>query len=176
MSDVLTLTGPPAAVPTSAEHFCAYVAARYPSLVRSSYLITGSRADAEDLVQSALAKTWLALPRLREPRALDAYVRRTLVNTQRSTWRRHRVQELPTEELPEPREAASVPPGALRHDEIWAALLRLPRQQRAALVLRYYEERSEAETAELLGVTVGTVKSTTSRALSRLRQDLAEPQ
>ena len=157
------------------EDFRSYVLARSACLLRTAYLLTGDRADAEDLLQTALAKTCLAWDRIRDREALDGYVRRVMVNTQTSFWRRRRVNAFPTDDLPEQ-------PGrdvVLRdftadvdlHDALWTALAGLPRRQRAMVVLRYYEDLSEAETASVLGVSVGTVKSTTSRALARLRED-----
>ena len=139
-----------------------------PALLRTAYLLTGQRADAEDLLQTALAKTYLAWDRIREREALDGYVRRVMVNTQTSFWRRRRVDERPTGDLPERRSRTPRRGGDL-HDALWAALATLPRKQRAAVVLRYYEDLSEAETADVLGVSVGTVKSSTSRALASLR-------
>jgi RNA polymerase sigma-70 factor (sigma-E family) len=137
-------------------------------------LLTGNRSDAEDLLQTALAKTYLAWPRIRERHAVDAYVRRTMVNTRTSWWRRdrHLTPVAHDEHL-----AVMADPGRDRvadadlHDALWTALARLPRRQRAAVVLRYYEELSEAETAEALGVSVGTVKSTVARGLAKLRDD-----
>ena len=146
--------------------FDEYVTARSAALLRTAYLLTGQRADAEDLLQTALAKTYLAWDRIREREALDGYVRRVMVNTQTSFWRRRKVDERPTEFLPEPGGTDST--GDL-HDALWAALSTLPRKQRAAVVLRYYEDLSETETADVLGVSVGTVKSSTSRALATLR-------
>ncbi len=152
------------------EAFREYVAGRSTALLRTAYLLTGNRPDAEDLLQTALAKTWLAWGRIREPAAVDAYVRRVIVNSRTSLWRRPAVREYPTEEMPEL-------PGRDRtadldlHDALLQALDRLPRRQRAAVVLRYYEDLTEAETADALGITVGTVKSTVSRALTRLRHD-----
>lgn len=153
------------------EAFRAYVTARSGPLLRTAYLLTGNRADAEDLLQTALAKTYLAWDRIREREALDGYVRRTMVNTQTSFWRRRRVDEHVTDELPEPAAGRDATADLDLHDALWAALAGLPKRQRAAVVLRYYEDLSEAETARVLGVSVGTVKSTTSRALARLRDD-----
>lgn len=150
------------------EAFGAYVVGRSPALLRTAYLLTGNRADAEDLLQTALAKTYLAWDRIREREALDGYVRRVLVTTQTSFWRRKR--EALYGEVPE-RPGRDQLADADLHDALWTALGRLSRKQRAAVVLRYYEDLSEAETARVLGVSVGTVKSTTSRALSLLRQD-----
>jgi RNA polymerase sigma-70 factor (sigma-E family) len=151
------------------EDFERYVARRQPALLRTAYLLTGDRHTAEDLVQTAFARAWLAWPRIREPAGVDAYVRRTLINTQRSSWRRRRVPELVTDCVPEPREHGPGPTIDL-HGVLWEALAELPRQQRATLVLRYYEDLPNAEIARVLGVSVGTVKSNTSRALARLRQ------
>ena len=151
------------------EAFRAYVAARSPALLRTAYLLTGSRADAEDLLQTALAKTYLAWDRIREREAVDGYVRRVLVNTQTSRWRRRRVDEYPTAELPERGSGRDAAEDLALHDALWTALAGLPKRQRATVVLRYYEDLSETETAHVLGVSVGTVKSTTSRALAKLR-------
>ena len=156
------------------DEFRDYVAARSPALLRTAYLLTGNRSDAEDLLQAALAKTYLAWGRIRERHALDAYVRRVMVNTRTSWWRRdrHVASVAHDEQL-----AAMPDPGRDRiadadlHDALWAALSRLPRRQRAAVVLRYYEELNETETAAALGISVGTVKSTVARALAKLRDD-----
>jgi RNA polymerase sigma-70 factor (sigma-E family) len=151
--------------------FHAYVLARSPALLRTAYLLTGSRADAEDLLQTALAKTYLAWDRVRERDALDGYVRRVMVNTQTSFWRRRKVDERPVDVLPERGAGRDAAADLDLHDALWTALASLPKRQRAAVVLRYYEDLSEAETASVLGVSVGTVKSTTSRALAKLRED-----
>jgi RNA polymerase sigma-70 factor (sigma-E family) len=156
------------------EDFRQYVARRHLALLRTAYLLTGDHANAEDLVQTALARTWLAWERIEDPRAVDAYVRRTLVNTHRSAWRLRRVKEVPTDVLPEtPDDASPAEHDGLR-DVLWAALAELPRQQRVTLVLRYYEDLSEAEIARVLGVSVGTVKSNASRGLARLREHAAD--
>ncbi len=156
------------------EAFREYVVARSPALLRTAYLLTGSKADAEDLLQTALAKTYLAWGRIREREAVDAYVRRVMVNTQTSFWRRRKVDERPTADLPDRGGGRDLTADLDLHDALWTALARLPKRQRAAVVLRYYEDLSEAETAAVLGVSVGTVKSTTSRALAKLRDDGAE--
>jgi RNA polymerase sigma-70 factor (sigma-E family) len=149
--------------------FRSYVAARSPALLRTAYLLTGSRADAEDLLQTALAKTYLAWDRIREREAVDAYVRRIMVNTQSSWWRRRKLDEYPTNAPPERAGSRDATEDLALHDALWTALGTLPKRQRAMVVLRYYEDLSEAETAQILGVSVGTVKSTTSRALAKLR-------
>jgi RNA polymerase sigma-70 factor (sigma-E family) len=152
------------------EDFRSYVAARSPALMRTAYALTGNRADAEDLLQTALAKTYLSWDRIREREAVDGYVRRVMVNTQTSWWRRRKVDERPTAELPERPAGRDAAADLDLHDALWTALATLPRRQRAMVVLRYYEDLSEADTADVLGVSVGTVKSATSRALSRLRE------
>ena len=147
--------------------FSAYMEARQASLLRTAYLISGDRHTAEDLVQTALAKLYLAWDRVEDRGSLDGYVRRVIVNENNSLWRRpFKRREHATDQLPE-RAAAAAPGG--RDDALWELVQTLPKKQRAAVVLRYYEELSEAETAEVLGVSVGTVKSQTSRALAALR-------
>ena len=152
------------------EAFREYVAGRSAALLRTAYLLTGNRPDAEDLLQTALAKTYLAWGRIRATGAVDSYVRRVLVNTRTSLWRARRTAEYPTDQLPE-QAGRDLTADLDLHDALWRALGRLSRRQRAAVVLRYYEDLSEAETADALGVSVGTVKSTVSRALGRLRED-----
>ena len=151
------------------EAFREYVAGRSPALLRTAYLLTGHRGDAEDLLQTALAKTYLAWDRIREREAIDGYVRRVMVNTQTSRWRRKKVAEYPTDVLPERRSERDATEDLALHDALWSALAQLPKRQRAMVVLRYYEDLSETETADVLGISVGTVKSTTSRALMKLR-------
>jgi RNA polymerase sigma-70 factor (sigma-E family) len=147
--------------------FDLFVVARSHALLRTAYLLVRDESVAEDLLQIALTKAWFAWGRLEgDP---ERYVRRILVNTAASWWRRRWHRELPTEELPE-RGAASVGPG---DQDLWEALGRLPARQRAAVVLRYLEDRSEIETAGLMGCTVGTVKSQCSKALAKLRVDSA---
>jgi RNA polymerase sigma-70 factor (sigma-E family) len=149
--------------------FTEFMAARQNSLLRTAYLLTGDRHTAEDLVQTSLAKLYLNWDRVRRHESVDGYVRRILVNEHNSLWRRPwKRRETSTDVLPEP--AATTTPPTGRDADLWAMVQRLPRRQRAAVVLRYYEELSEAETAYVLGVSVGTVKSQTSRALAAMRQ------
>ncbi|AZQ72614.1 SigE family RNA polymerase sigma factor [Streptomyces sp. L500] len=153
--------------------FSSYVRARGQVLQRTARSLTSNPCDAEDLLQTALTKTYLAWDRIEDHRALDGYVRRALVNTRTSQWRKRRVDEFPCEELPERESAPVADPAeqqALR-DAMWRAVHRLPDRQRAMVVLRYYEDMTEVQTAELLGVSVGTVKSAVSRALGKLRED-----
>lgn len=151
------------------EEFHDYVAARGATLLRTAYLLTGNHADAEDLVQTALAKTYLSWRRIQDRGALDSYVRRAMVNTHISWWRRRKIDEYPTDVLPEVPAPDPTTRTDLR-DALWKALGRLPRRQRAAVVLRYYEDLTEPEVAQVLGVNVGTVKSTVSRAVAKLRE------
>jgi RNA polymerase sigma-70 factor (sigma-E family) len=156
------------------DEFSAYVAARGSAWLRVAYLLTGNRSDAEDLLQTALAKTYVAWERIDDKGALDGYVRRVLVNTQTSWWRRRKVDTYATDELPEDLLRDDNPTDADRHalrELMWTALARLPRRQRAMVVLRYYEELTEVEVAQIMGVTVGTVKSSVSRALAKMRED-----
>jgi RNA polymerase sigma-70 factor (sigma-E family) len=146
------------------------VTARSASLLRTAYLLTHNRADAEDLVQAALAKTYLAWDRIEDRGAVDGYVRRAMVNTQISWWRRRRVEEYPTDDIPEQAVADHAGDSELQ-DTLRRAIERLPRRMRAAVVLRYYEDMTEAEIASVLGVSQGTVKSTVSRAVAKLRID-----
>jgi RNA polymerase sigma-70 factor (sigma-E family) len=150
--------------------FCEFVTTRQPALLRTAFQLTGNRADAEDLVQAVLAKTFQAWDRIEDHGALDGYVRRAMVNTQISWWRRRRVEEYPTDELPD-RADAGPPPGSDWEDTLRRAVDRLPQRMRAAVLLRYYDDMSEADIASALGVTPGTVKSTVSRAMAKLRGD-----
>ena len=152
------------------EAFQAYVGARSTALLRTAYLLTGDRTDAEDLLQTALAKTWLAWDGIREREAVDGYVRTVMINTRTSLWRRRRVDEYVTDDLPERSGSRDATADSDLHAALWQALATLPRKQRATVVLRYYEDLSEDETARVLGVSTGTVKSTTSRALAKLRE------
>ena len=154
------------------DEFREFVAARSAALLRSAYLLAGDWATAEDLLQTALTKTYLAWRRLGEIEAVEPYARRVLVNTATSWWRRRWHGERPTEFLPE-RAVADATEEQLDRDLLWKHVKALPTRQRAVLVLRFYEDMSEAQTAELLDISPGTVKSQTSRALGTLRQRLA---
>jgi RNA polymerase sigma-70 factor (sigma-E family) len=151
--------------------FDAFVAARGQALQRTAYLLTGDWASAEDLLQTALARVY---PRWSQIRREDpeAYIRRALVNTWSSWWRRKWRGEVPTETLPE-REGGDPYAEADRRDALRVALARLPRRQRAVIALRFHEDLTEEQTADALGVSVGTVKSQTAKALAKLREDRA---
>jgi RNA polymerase sigma-70 factor, ECF subfamily len=154
------------------EEFREFVAARSAALLRTAYLLAGDWATAEDLLQTALTKTYLAWKRLGEIEAVEPYARRVLVNTATSWWRRRWHGEKPTEVLPE-RAAPDQLEEQLERDVLWRHVKALPARQRAVLVLRFYEDMSEAQTAALLNISAGTVKSQTSRALTTLRHRLA---
>lgn len=146
--------------------FDAFVLARGDALWRTAWWLTGDAHLAEDLVQTSLAKSYRAWQRL-GPGGFEAYVRRVMVTTQSSWWRRRWRGEKPTERVPDvPGQA--VDDLDLQRDLV-TALRSLPAGQRAVLVLRYLEDLTEQQTAEALGVTVGTVKSQASRALRTLR-------
>ncbi|MEU6143397.1 SigE family RNA polymerase sigma factor [Streptomyces sp. NPDC047081] len=164
----------PATQTLSYPSFASYVRARQPVLLRTARSLTANPSDAEDLLQTALTKTYVAWERIEDHRALDGYVRRALLNTRTSQWRKRKVDEFVCEELPEPEPLPDGEDPAEQqalHDAMWRAIMKLPDRQRAMVVLRYYEDLSEVQTAEVLGVSVGTVKSAVSRALGKLRED-----
>src|SRR6266496_1426189 len=150
--------------------FREYVLAKGAALLRMATVLTGNRADAEDLVQAALAKTYLAWSKINDRAALDAYVRRAIVNTHISWWRRRRLEEYPTDQLPDQVVADHARESDMA-EVVRRALDRLPQRMRAAVMLRYFEDMTEPEIAAALGVSLGTVKSTVSRAVARLRID-----
>jgi RNA polymerase sigma-70 factor (ECF subfamily) len=157
--------------PGTEEEFRDFVAARSGALLRTAYLLAGDWASAEDLLQTALTKTYLAWKRLGGIEAVEPYARRVLVNTATS-WRRRRWHgERPTEVLPE-RAGPDQHEEAIDRDVLWRHVRALPTRQRAVLVLRFYEDLSEAQTADLLDISPGTVKSQTARALNTLRTKL----
>ncbi|MCW2797803.1 SigE family RNA polymerase sigma factor [Nocardioides sp.] len=154
--------------------FAEFVAARSPALHRAAYLMVGDVGLAQDLVQEALTKTYVAWPRLRDKANAEAYTRRAITTTAISWYRRKRwSSERSTETLPEqpsPGHADRVTDSAF----LWECLLALPVRQRAAIVLRYYEDLTEAQTAEAMGCAVGTVKSQVSAGISKLRNRLGD--
>jgi RNA polymerase sigma-70 factor (sigma-E family) len=164
-----TRVGPMTARQDRDAEFAAYMTARQPSLLRTAYLLTGERQSAEDLVQTAFAKLYLSWDRVQRRELVDGYVRRILVNEHSSLWRRAwKRREVSSDRLPD-RPGAPDRPDEGEGAALWRFVQTLPRRQRAVIVLRYYEELSEAETAEALGISVGTVKSQASRALAALR-------
>ncbi len=149
--------------------FRQFVELRYRDLLRTAYLLTGTTHAAEDLVQTALLNALRHWKHIDDPMA---YVRRAMVNQRNNLWRRLTSRELITEVLPE-RSTPDSSAGVAQRAELLAALRKLPRKMRAVLVLRYWEDLSEAETAALLGCSVGSVKAQASRGLARLREHLA---
>jgi RNA polymerase sigma-70 factor (sigma-E family) len=162
---------------TDEDAFRDFVVGRSPSYLRVAYLLTGDWGHAEDLLQTALAKVYRAWGRLGDHENLDAYVRRVMVNTQTSWWRRKWRGEQPVGSLPETYEPVApdeVGPSDER-DRLRRALRELPARQRAAVVLRHYEDLGETEVARLMGCSVGTVKSQCARGLARLRAAIDDP-
>jgi len=156
------------------QQFIEFVAARSAALHRAAYLMVGDAQLAQDLVQEALTKTYVAWPRLREPHKAEAYTRKAITTTAISWFRRKSwAGERPAEHLPEDSE-----PG---HAEdvtvstwLWRELMALPVRQRAAIVLRYYEDLTEPQTAQAMGCAVGTVKSQVSAGLAKLRERMGD--
>jgi RNA polymerase sigma-70 factor (sigma-E family) len=158
------------AVATTA--FTEFASARSASLFRTAFLIAGGDHQlAQDLVQESLIKTYLAWPRLRDPSKAEAYTRKAIVTTAISWRRRRSSHERPTELVPD-RGVPDAGDAVATHAALVAQLRDLPPRQRAAIVLRYYEDLSEARTAEVMGCSVGAVKSQVFAGLARLRQGL----
>ena len=134
--------------------FAAWLAAREPALQRTAHLLTGDVHLAQDLVQITLAKLYLAWDRIRDREQVDAYARKILVNEHRTAWRR--------------------PARRREREAVWRFVGTLPPRQRAVIVLRFYEQLTEPEIADLLGISLGTVKSQSSRALASLRRHLPD--
>lgn len=160
--------------------FDEFVAARARSLFRTAYLLVHHRETAEDLVQSALERAYPRWRRIQRTGAPEAYIRRVIVNLANDMWRSGRgVQwhELDEDHLPRlvPQAAADPADRVATRDALMRALRSLPFGMRAALVLRHWEGLSERETAEALGVSLGTVKSQTNRGLERLRAAVGAP-
>jgi RNA polymerase sigma-70 factor (sigma-E family) len=156
------------------EAFHDFVAARSASLFRTALLVVGDHQLAQDLLQESLVRTYVAWPRLREVRNAEAYARRVVVTTSISWRRRRSFHERPVEVLPEAT-GTGAPGGPDLADavagrtDLWAQLQSLPPRQRAAVVLRYCEDLSEAQTSELMGCSVGSVKKHASLGLAKLR-------
>lgn len=157
------------------EEFGRFVAARGPSLCRTAYLLTGDWQAGEDLVQEALTKTYLRRGRLRSQAALEPYARKVLVSVFLSWRRRHAGKELPYASVPD-RIARDDLAVVLDRHGLWSALSGLSAQQRAVLVLRYYEDLTEADIAAVLDCSPGAVKTHSSRGLERLRRAAAAEQ
>jgi RNA polymerase sigma-70 factor (sigma-E family) len=152
--------------------FAEFMAARWAPLYRTAYLLAGTAHDAEELLQSAMTRTCLKWDSIRDKGAADAYVRRAMLHTMSSRWRRPRL-EVVTDEVPDRGHAGGLDVRA-DHLALWAEIRRLPPRMRATLVLRYLEDLTEEQTAAELGVSVGSVKSQTHHALRRLRAALPD--
>lgn len=147
-----------------------FVRTRTHALLRSAYLLTGDQHLAEDLVQEALARTHRAWLRLECPENAEAYARKVMYHAQVSVWRRRRVAEVLPGDLLDLAAGVDDPAeDTCRRLTLRRALLALSPKQRAVVVLRFFEDRTEAEAARLLGVSISTVKTQTGRALERLR-------
>jgi RNA polymerase sigma-70 factor (sigma-E family) len=152
----------------AAEEFREFMHGRWPSMVRLAYGLTGDQGHAEDVVQAAFARAYAAWPKVRRTGNPEAYIRQIVVNENRNRFRKRRVPERLTDQLPE----RGIADATGRHDErlaLIAALQRLGPRQRAVVVLRYWVGLTETEAALTLGCSVGTVKSQASRALAALR-------
>ncbi|MEV4513930.1 SigE family RNA polymerase sigma factor [Dactylosporangium sp. NPDC049525] len=159
--------------PAPPEGFAEFVAARSHVLLRAAWLLTGDAGRAEDLLQTALARSWQHWDRIAGGSNPEGYVRRVLFTTYSSWWRRHWRGELPSAAPPERASSEDVAADSAGRDGLRRALARLTGRQRAVVVLRYVEDRTVAETAELLGCSEGTVKTLAFRALQALRADAA---
>jgi RNA polymerase sigma-70 factor (sigma-E family) len=149
--------------------FSAWMNARQGALLRTAYLLTSDHHAAEDIVQATLAKVYMSWDKVLRPERIDAYARRVLINENNSLWRKaFKRREMVRDKVPDDTQIHE------RYDEgqaaaLWRLVQTLPRRQRCVVVLRYYEELGDSETAEILGISVGTVKSQASRALATLR-------
>ena len=154
------------------EDFADFVRARWSSLYRLAYLLAASPTGAEDLLQTTLEKAYVNWRRIGQMEYPEAYVRRMLANTLVSSRRRHWHRERPTDALPEVAgDSAEMP--VLDRSLLWPLVCALPDRQRAVIVLRYYEDLSEAQIAESLGCAPGTVKSQASSGIAALRRAAA---
>ena len=154
------------------EAFSDFVATHSAALMRLAYLLTGRRSDAEDAVQNSLLKVYLAWSRIERVEAIEAYARKTLVR-EVSTVRRGPLRRLfVTDRVPETAVVCEADAVETK-DVLHAALLQLPARQRAVIVLRYFGDLTEQQTADVLGVRVGTVKQHAARGLARLRDELS---
>lgn len=155
------------------EEFRAFMHARWPAMIRLAYALTGDRGHAEEVAQTAFAKAYMAWPRVIRAGNPDAYVRQIVVNEDRNRFRKRRVREFSTDSPPD----TPVPGTDLdSRTTLIDALKVLGPRQRAVVVLRYWLDLTETETAAMLNCSVGTVRSQASRALATLRQhiELAE--
>ncbi|GGN88210.1 RNA polymerase sigma-E factor [Streptomyces albiflavescens] len=148
-----------------------YVRARHDALLRSARRLVADPLDAQDLLQTALLRTYRRWGSLTDKRLADAYLRRVMINTRTEWWRARKLEELPIEHMPD----ASIGDSTEQHADralLMDIIKTLTPQQRSVVVLRHWEHMSTEETAAALGMAAGTVKSTLHRALARLREEL----
>ena len=151
------------------DEFTAIVESRTPRWHATAYLLTRDWGLAEDLLQATLTKVWLAWARIDVD--VDGYVYRTMIHTYRTWWRRKWRAEVATSDLPDSVDRPDLTSSRTSEIDLWRAMARLPRRQRAVIVLRYFVDLTESETANAMGCSIGTVKSQTSKALAKLRVD-----
>ena len=155
------------------DSFRQFVEGSWSRLLRTAYLLTGDHGAAEDLVQTALMRTYRHWDRIEAYESPEAYVRRVMVNANITAWRRRKPVVHVMAEPPEPRAGAGDHQDAYAlRDELWRAVCAMSPRMRTAFVLRYFEDLSEAEVAVAMGCAVGTVKSQIARGLAKLRSDL----
>lgn len=161
-----------AAALAAGDRMAALYARLAPRAQRLAFLLTGDEHLAQDVAQDAFVKLYGRWQDLRNPDAVDAYLRRTVVNLTHGHWRRKRVERSYLERRERDRTEVALPPDVAGRDELWRALRALSPRQRAVIVLRYYEDLSERQAADVLGCSVAAVKSLTNRALESLRRDV----
>jgi RNA polymerase sigma-70 factor (sigma-E family) len=164
--------GPAGAGREADASFRAFVEGSWHRLLRTAYLLTGDHGTAEDLVQTALMRTYKHWGRIERGESPEAYVRRAMVNISISAWRRRRLVEHATADVPETAGAADHQQDHAVRDELWRTVCAMPPRMRTVFVLRYFEDMSEAEVARTMGCAVGSVKSQIARGLVRLRAEL----
>ncbi|PVG82016.1 SigE family RNA polymerase sigma factor [Nocardioides gansuensis] len=157
---------------TTEQDFVDFVAARWQSLYRLAYLLTASPTAAEDMLQTTLEKAYVSWARISRMEHPEAYVRRMLANAVVSSSRRAWLREVLSDPMPEAA-GESVEVGVVDRSLLWPLVCALPVRQRAVIVLRYYEDLTEVQIAEVLGCAPGTVKSQASAAMKALRRALA---
>lgn len=150
------------------DEFTAFVAARSGPLLRYAYLLTGDHATAEDLLQNTLVKVYLSWHKIADRGSVEAYTRTAMTRTNISMWRKVGRREITTDSTPD--RAFEDPHDIDDRDGMWTLLQTLGARQRTALVLRFYEDLSEAQIAQVMGCSTGTVKSQISRGLANLRK------
>lgn len=156
------------------EQFSSFVAESSPALMRFAFLTAGNHDDAQELVQHALVKVYSSWDKIRDKEALEAYTKRIITRERVTLWRRWRQREDPRASRDGWAEGTVRQPDVETQQVLWERLRSLGARQRVAVVLRYYEDLSEAEIAEAMGCSVGTVKSQLSRALVKLRSSIGD--